>query len=327
MTYPGVRNIVRFLLFVILLLSLTMIGIRATYDFNLIWKGDNIVVKKASPDGYDYLLQIPRGYNDFSGPQPLLIFLHGAGETGTDPFALRDKAPARFSASAFKGRETSYFPFIMVSPICPEKRWEPKRVMAVLDQVLAESRFRFKIDPTRIYLTGYSMGGFGTVETAMEFPEHFAAIIPVAGGGEPDKAGKLQNVSCWFFHGANDEIVPLPSSQLLVDAMRKNGHFDVAINVVPNAGHGIVRQVYCDEKIYRWILTKRKTEYPTTEAAGGKKNSPKTTKNVSTISVSSVVENQSLDNGPRRDAGDLVERGATAENLAEPVVPEQVHAE
>ncbi len=107
MTYPGVRNIVRFLLFVILFLSLTMIGMRATYDFNLIWKGDNIVVKKASPEGYDYLLQIPRGYNDFSGPQPLLIFLHGAGETGTghyrrQPVRCPDETNRRLSERAGK---------------------------------------------------------------------------------------------------------------------------------------------------------------------------------------------------------------------------------
>jgi predicted peptidase len=255
------RLLVRFLLLAILLVSLAVLGFRAFYDFNLIYQGDTLVVKKSSPDSYDYLLQIPRGYNDFSGPLPLLIFLHGAGETGTDPRTLLEHGPAQFAKIHFKKLETSYFPFIVVTPIWPEKRWEPKRVVTLLDQVLAENKYRFKIDSERIYLTGYSMGGFGTIETAMEFPERFAAIIPVAGGGEPSKAKKLQNVSCWFFHGEKDTTVPLPSSQLLVDEMRKLGHRDVSMQVMPQLGHDIASYVYVKPTIYSWLLLKRKNRF------------------------------------------------------------------
>ena len=106
-------------------------------------------------------------YNDFSGPLPLLIFLHGAGEVGTDPNTLRKKDPTFFARETFKDQESTLFPFIVVTPICPENRWEPQRVIALLDQVLSENKFRFQIDPDRVHLTGYSMGGFGTFEAAV----------------------------------------------------------------------------------------------------------------------------------------------------------------
>lgn len=288
------RILVRFVLLVTLVLSVAVITYRIVYDFNLIRSGDTFVVKKTSPDGYDFLFHIPRGYNDFSGPQPLLLFLHGAGEIGTDPETLRDKDPAFFARDEFRNEETASFPFIIVTPICPENHWEPRRIIALLDQVLSENRFRFRIDPDRVYLTGYSMGGFGTFETAMEYPERFAAIVPVAGGGEPSKAKKLQNVSTWVFHGESDPTVPVSSSDLVVERMRELGHKDVDITTFPNTGHGIAREVYSDPTLYEWLLLKRRGL---------------------------------LDHGTGGDPGNLVDSSFATENLADPVVAEEFHAE
>ena len=317
------RVFLRFLLFVLLLLSIGVIVYRSVYDFNLIRRGDSFVVKKSSPEGYDYLFQIPRGYNDFSGPQPLLIFLHGAGERGTDPRSLERKAPAFFAKKTFGDRETSYFPFLVVTPICPDARWEPHRVITLLDQVLAENRFRFQVDPDRIYLTGYSMGGFGTFETAMEYPDRFAAIAPVAGGGEPDKAEKLLDVAVWVFHGADDTTVPVPSSALVVERMRELGHKDVAMTTLPWAGHGIVQKVYGKDDLYRWLLLKRKSRFGQEDTFdfGLHPQSEPEERPVT------GQEPDSFDDGAGGDTGDLVDGGSTEEELVEPVITEEPHSE
>jgi predicted esterase len=308
------RIFIRFLLLVVLLLSVAVLVYRGVYDFNLIRRGDTIVVKKTSPDGYDYLLHIPRGYNDFSGPQPLLIFLHGAGERGTDPRTLRKKSPAFIAKNAFKRQETSSFPFLIVSPICPGSRWEPHRVIATLDQVLADGQFRFPIDTDRIYLTGYSMGGFGTFETAMEYPERFAAIVPVSGGGEPDKAEKLLDVAVWVFHGEEDTTVPMASSSLVVERLRELGHKDIMMTTFPKAGHGVAQEVYCQESFYRQLLLKRKSRV-------GENESVPPSSFPSQPPTSDEPESVSLDNGMGSDAGDLVDGGASGENFIDPVVP------
>ncbi|MDO5554815.1 MAG: prolyl oligopeptidase family serine peptidase [Planctomycetia bacterium] len=248
----------RFLLFALLFSSAGLLLYRGVCDFYLIYQGDVIVVQSESSDGYDYLLRIPKGYNDFSGPQPLLIYLHGAGDRGTDPMTLVDKDPVAFSRKEYRNRETAEFPFIVATPICPEKRWEPSRIIIMLDEILASTRFRYQIDPNRIYLTGYSMGGFGTYETAMAYPERFAAIVPVAGGGEPDKAEKLKDVAIWAFHGALDETVPLPSTQLVVEAMQNMDHKHVQMSVMAQQGHDIAEEVYRDKTLYRWLLRHRR---------------------------------------------------------------------
>lgn len=250
------RVILCLLLWVVLIGSIAIIVYRVVFDYKVYRSGQTFVISKLRSDGYDYLLHIPQGYHDFAGPMPLLIFLHGAGEVGTNPQTLENRAPFYFTREA-----NIDFPCISVTPVCPpgpEKRWEPYRVIATLDQVLTETRFRFSVDPARVYLTGYSMGGFGTFETAMEYPDHFAAIVPVAGGGEPSKVEKLQGIPTWVFHGEQDKTVPLPSSALVVEAMKQNGHKNVQVTVIAGAGHGIVRQVYTDRKLYDWLLDKRK---------------------------------------------------------------------
>ncbi len=237
----------------VIVVSSAVLCFRIGFDTDIYRNGYDRIVRKNLSEGYACLFRVPKGYHDFAGPQPLLIFLHGAGEVGTDPRTLESKDPLHFTRAA--GFE---IPMIVAVPICPEKRWEPRRIVAMLDQLLADNQYRFKIDPDQVYLTGYSMGGFGTFETAAEFPARFAAIVPVAGGGEPTQANKLQNIPTWVFHGEKDKTVPLPSSSLVVDAMKRNGHGNVRLTVLKDAGHGITKQVYSDPKVYDWLLSKRK---------------------------------------------------------------------
>ncbi len=120
-----------------------------------------------SKSGYDYLLHLPKGYTDFGGKKPLLIYLHGAGETKLSLDELQKRDVMR---CVEKNIEAKDFPFIVVSPVTEKHGWEPKRIIMLLDELLNDKEKRWRIDETKIYLTGFSMGGFGTFRTACEFP-------------------------------------------------------------------------------------------------------------------------------------------------------------
>src|SRR5207247_5709557 len=123
-----------------------------------------------------YLLYLPKDYNAKSGRRwPLMLFLQGAGERGTNLSLVSVHGPPKLVK---QGRE---FPFILVSPQCPaDQRWDNDALLALLDDVIA----RHKVDTNRIYLTGLSMGGFGAWSLAARYPERFAAVAPICGGGE-----------------------------------------------------------------------------------------------------------------------------------------------
>ncbi len=154
---------------------------RIGFDVKTYWRGTTLQYRYVSKSGYDYVLHLPKGYTDFDGPKPLLIYLHGAGETNIGLKELQK----RDLMCCVQGRlEAKDFPFIVVSPVTEKHGWEPKRIVMLLDEILNDKTKRWRIDETKIYLTGFSMGGFGTFRTACEFPDRFAAIVPVAGGGE-----------------------------------------------------------------------------------------------------------------------------------------------
>ncbi len=156
-----------------------------------------------------YLLQLPNDY-DQQESLPVLLFLHGAGERGDNLDLVKKHGPPKLIEA---GQE---FPFIVVSPQCPEGRWwEPFELAALLDEIVE----KYKVDQDRIYVTGLSMGGFGTWSLAAYQPKRFAAIVPICGGGEPFTTRLFAKVPAWVFHGAKDFGGPLGT-------VRKNGRSD-----------------------------------------------------------------------------------------------------
>jgi predicted peptidase len=228
---------------------------RCCYDLKTYFLGDTLVYRFVSQSGYDYLLHLPVGYTDFGGNRPLLIYLHGAGETGKDVRKLKQHDLVHYANGKIPIKD---FPFIVISPMTPRHGWQPKQVIQLLDEILNDEGKRWKIDRSRIYLTGTSMGGFGTFRTACEFPERFTAIIPVAGGGEVEKAEQLKNVPAWAFHGDADDVVPYESSSKMIDAMQTVGCGEAKLTTLHGAGHGIMHEVYPKPEIYRWLLKMRK---------------------------------------------------------------------
>src|SRR5690606_23701288 len=110
----------------------------------------------------------------------------------------------------------------VVSPQCPEHSFWPieaDAIMALLDELIAT----YEVDASRIYLTGLSMGGWGTWNLAITNPSRFAAIVPICGGEKPAKASALKDVPIWAFHGAKDEVVPVSESEAMVNAINEIG--------------------------------------------------------------------------------------------------------
>jgi predicted peptidase len=237
------------------LIGFGVIAGRCCYDLKVYFGGDTLVYCVMSSSGYDYLLHLPKGYTDFGEARPLLIYLHGAGETGNDVRKLKQYDLVHYANGNIAAND---FPFIVVSPMTPRYGWQPKQVVQLLDEILDDTGKRWNIDKSRIYLSGMSMGGFGTFSTACEYPERFAAIIPVAGGGEVEKAERLKDVPTWAFHGNADDVVPYESSSKMIQAMQDTNCKEAKLTTIEGARHGIMRDVYSKPEIYQWLLEKKK---------------------------------------------------------------------
>lgn len=197
-----------------------------------------------------YLLQLPAGYNpDTTGGYPLILFLHGSGERGDSLPLVKAWGPPRIAAE--KG-----LPFIVISPQCPANEWWTSLLhplSQLLDQVIAT----YKVDTSRIYLTGLSMGGFGTFSMAQMYPHYFAAIAPVCGGGTPGLADFSMNLPTWIFHGEVDEVVPVENSELMFKALQEAGA-DVKLTVFPGVNHDSWIPAYNQSGLFEWFLKHRK---------------------------------------------------------------------
>ena len=199
----------------------------------------------------DYLLFLPAGYGaDTTKRWPLILFLHGAGERGTNLQIVAKHGPPKIDTS-----ETN-FPFIVVSPQCPAgKIWSNDLLLVLLDEI----ENKYAIDTRRVYLTGLSMGGFGTWSLGLSHPERFAAIAPICGGGElitpllADKT-KLTTLPIWAFHGAKDPVVPLEESERMVALMKKYGVKEVKLTVYPEAQHDSWTEAYANPELFAWFL-------------------------------------------------------------------------
>jgi predicted peptidase len=190
-----------------------------------------------------YLLFLPKGYVKTNKDLPFLFFLHGAGERGNEIEIVKRNGPPKFIS------QNKNFPFIMAAPQCKEEmRWNTDELIKLLDEII----LKYKIDTKRIYLTGLSMGGFGTWEIAVKYPEKFAAIIPVCGGGDPAKACIMKNLPIWAFHGAKDDIVPLSKSEEMIKALKKCGG-NPLFTIYPNAEHDSWTETYNNPEIYKWL--------------------------------------------------------------------------
>jgi predicted peptidase len=177
----------------------------------LMWFEDK--VDRDTTEELHYWLYLPVNYSE-KEKCPLILFLHGAGERGDDLQKVKVHGPPKLV------EQRSDCPAIVVSPQCPNERiWSPTQLSLLLDKCMET----LKVDPDRIYVTGLSMGGFGTWALCTKEPERFAAAIPICGGGDVSKAARLVKLPIWVFHGAKDRVVTPDNSRKMVDAIRAAG--------------------------------------------------------------------------------------------------------
>jgi predicted peptidase len=193
----------------------------------------------------NYLLYLPEDYARSSKKWPLVLFLHGSGERGSDVELVKRNGPSKLVEEGKK------FPFILVSPQCPERTiWDNKMLAALLDDI--ESKYN--VDKNREYLTGLSMGGHATWSLAIQYPERFAAILPVCARGYPQDVYVLKDVPVWVFHGKKDDIVPITDGEKMVRALIEAGG-NVKFTIYPEAGHDAWTETYNNPEIYEWLLS------------------------------------------------------------------------
>ena len=183
---------------------------------------------------------------------PVILFLHGSGETKGGA-----KMPAEVGIGPALVKRPN-FPAVVVIPQSEKRTWgadtpDGKRALAALDAVVAE----YKCDPKRVYLSGLSMGGYGAWSIAAAYPEKWAALVPVCGGGKPSDAEKLSNLPIWCFHGDEDKAVPVARSREMIESIRRAGGSPVYTEY-KGVGHNSWDKAYGTDELYDWLLAQRR---------------------------------------------------------------------
>ena len=202
----------------------------------------------AKPVHFRYLIDLPPGYSVTQGSWPLVLFLHGAGERGTDLARLRAQGLPKMAGSA-------PLPFVLVAPQTPDgELWSADALTALLDHLEGTLR----IDRSREYLSGISMGAFGAWELAMAIPERFAAVLAISGGANPVEICRLRHVPVWIVHGVRDDVIPVSWSETLARRLEAcSGR--VRLTIYPGVGHDAWSRTYADTSIMNWLLAQRRT--------------------------------------------------------------------
>ena len=195
----------------------------------------------------DYLVHTPTSYQTDTLQYPLVIFLHGVGERGDSLNLVKKNGPPMLA-------DTANFPFILVSPQCPNNQyWETPTLNRLLDQLLQN----YRINPNRVYLTGLSMGGYGTWAWAQDSPKRFAAIAPVCGGTNTKNAWRIRHIPTRIFHGAKDNVVPAQLSIDMHNALQQAGSTS-ELTIYPNATHNSWTETYSNPELYEWMLAQKR---------------------------------------------------------------------
>lgn len=196
-----------------------------------------------------YLISTPKDYSKKGDTKPLLLFLHGAGERGQDLQMVKKWGPPKIVENG------GDMPFIVVSPQCPKGEfWNSFLLKELLEEIIE----KYNVDESRIYLTGLSMGGYGSFDLAMSYPNLFAAVAPVCGGGNTAMAFRMKAIATWVFHGKLDKAVPFKRSVEMVDALKELGA-EPKFTILDEGGHADAWiHAYNEAGLWEWFLKHKK---------------------------------------------------------------------
>lgn len=198
-------------------------------------------------ENLDYYLYYPEDYESESEKKfPLLLFLHGGGESGDTLVAVKRNGPPKLIVEGKK------FPFLILAPQNPHRRmwWNTRALVQLLDTIVENNR----VDENRLYLTGLSRGGGAAWELAVQYPKKFAALAVVCGMAPAPYASWIdKKTAIWVFHGEKDESIPITESEEMVASLKSMG-YNVRFTKYQNVGHNAWVKAYNTEELYEWFM-------------------------------------------------------------------------
>ena len=228
---------------------------------------DPRVYETAFGESLNYRIYLPASLEPKTR-YPLILFLHGAGERGDDNRTQLFPGVPDILVYSLKNNQ----PLILIAPQCPSRMmwvntpWNadshtmpefPSYPMKLVIELLQNSIEKYPVDPDRVYVTGLSMGGFGTWDILQRKPELFAAGIPICGGGDPDYAEKIKDIPIWVFHGDRDSVVKVERSRAMVEAIKKAGGCPLYTEY-KDCGHDSYTKTYSDSDVLKWLFEQKK---------------------------------------------------------------------
>eukprot|EP01114_Cavostelium_apophysatum_P002020 TRINITY_DN11768_c0_g1_i1.p1 TRINITY_DN11768_c0_g1~~TRINITY_DN11768_c0_g1_i1.p1 ORF type:complete len:224 (-),score=17.18 TRINITY_DN11768_c0_g1_i1:87-758(-) len=218
---------------------------------------ESVVTSSQSKSGYEYLLYRPNDpssvvSSDKSRTWPAILFLHGAGENyrGVAINLLIQKF-----IEAINRQDVELIPpCFIIAPQAKNRGWNNSSLKTLVDEVVQH----YPIDSNRLYGTGLSMGGYGIWSLAADYPQLFAAIIPICGGGDTSSAKRLKDLPTWVFHSRGDPIVPHSQSDQMVKALRAAGAEHVEFTTYEDDLHDSWTQTYQNQNTWSWLFKQKK---------------------------------------------------------------------
>jgi len=220
----------------------------------MIKKNKTLLVDMNRSHQLKYLIYLPKDY--LTKKYPLVLFLHGAGERGTN---LKDIEIHGLPKLVRNGKK---FPFIIIAPQCPLNLWwsDPLPV-DLLSKLVNDIVMKYGIHKNNVFCTGLSMGGYGTLALSIKNPKLFSAIIPICGGVDIKNFFDILNLKdlpIWLFHGDKDEVIPLENSQSIYKVL-KPVNKNIKLTVYKGVDHNSWDRAYDDNELYKWMLSHKET--------------------------------------------------------------------
>ena len=268
--YQIIDNNMRYWAMAILCIAGTLMACASNSGGDTVRLPDDIQAFNATDTPTSLPFQLRKPSVEKGQKYPLVIFLHGAGERGTDNKRQMMNGATKILEFAENARKNIF----LLAPQCPENdkwadvKWSapthtlnplPTKAMAAVIHLIDSLVAAEPIDTNRIYVTGLSMGGFGTWDLAMRQPWRFAALVPVCGGGDERQAPKVARIPVWLFHGAKDQLVIPERSRNMVAALKTAGG-NPRFTEYPEVGHNAWTYAYADSKMLNWLLDQTKAK-------------------------------------------------------------------
>ncbi|HEY0041956.1 MAG TPA: alpha/beta hydrolase-fold protein [Flavisolibacter sp.] len=226
-------------------------------------------------DTLPYRLLLPKNY-DPNKKYPLVLFLHGSGERGSDNEAQLMHGWSLFLRDSIREK----YPAVVVFPQCSSNSYwsnvqfvfdsivrrrsmvflengEPTVAMKMVMKLVDELEDKYSLDDDRYYIGGLSMGGMGTFELVRRKPKMFAAAFPICGGANPETAKTLKRTDWWIFHGLKDDVVSPSFSQVMANAIKTTGT-EVKLTLYPEANHNSWDPAFAEKDLIPWLFSHKK---------------------------------------------------------------------